>query len=71
MNDTMAIARSCEEGMYILREDDYLWRMNEDGVIDCTAQGHIRIFELLTLIQQWKTSSDLPDDHHPLEDHSN
>lgn len=57
MNDTMAIARSYEEGMYILREGDSLWRVHEDGMIDCTAQGHIRIFELLTFIQQWKTTS--------------
>lgn len=57
MNDTMAIARSREEGMYILREDDCLWRVNEDGMVDRTAQGHTRIFELLTLIQEWKTPS--------------
>ena len=57
MNDTMAIARSCEEGMYILREGDCLWRVNEDGIIDCTAQGHTSVFELLTFIQQWKTPS--------------
>ena len=57
MKDTMAIARSCEEGMYILREGDYLWRVNEDGGIDCTAQGHNSVFELLTRLQQWKTPS--------------
>ena len=68
MNRTMAIARSCEEGMYILREDECLWRVNEDGMVDCAAQGHTNVFDLLAFIQQWKTSSDLPDDHHPLED---
>ncbi len=70
MNDTMAIARSCEEGMYILREGDCLWRLNEDGIIDCTAQGPTSVFTLLTLIQQWKTSSGQSDDHPPLEDPS-
>ena len=68
MNDTMAIARSCEEGMYILREGECLWRVNEDGVIDCTAQGHIRIFELLSFIQQWKTSSRPLFQEYPWED---
>jgi hypothetical protein len=32
MNDTMTIRRSCEEGMYLLREGDCLWRVNEDGI---------------------------------------
>jgi len=57
MNEPMAIARSCEEGMYILREGDCLWRVNEDGMVDCIAKGHTRVFELLTFIQQWKTPS--------------
>lgn len=68
MNDTMAIARSCEEGMYILREGNCLWQVNEDGTIDCTAEGHTSVFNLLTFIQQWKTSSGQSDDHPPLED---
>jgi len=71
MNDTMAIARSCEEGMYILREGDSLWRVNEDGMIDCDAQGHTSVFKLLTFIQEWKTSFYQPDYHPPLEDPSN
>ena len=57
MNDTMTIRRSCEEGMYLLREDDCLWRVNEDGIVDCLASGHTRVFELLTFLQQWKTPS--------------
>ncbi len=51
----MTIARSCEEGMYILREDDCLWRVNEDGMVDCVAKGHMRVLEQLAFIQQWKT----------------
>lgn len=51
----MTIARSCEEGMYILREDDCLWRVNEDGMVDCVAKGHMRVFEQLAFIQQWRT----------------
>jgi hypothetical protein len=70
MNDTMSIARSLEEGMYILLEGEYLWRVNEDGEIDCTAQGPTCVFNLLTLIQQWKTSTGQSDDHPPLEDPS-
>lgn len=60
MNDTMSIARSLEEGMYILREGEYLWRVNEEGEVECTAQGHPRVFELLAFIQHWKTSSGQP-----------
>ena len=57
MNETMAIARSCEEGMYLLREGEYLWRVDEDGMVDCAAQGHTNVFGLLAFIQQWKTPS--------------
>ena len=57
MNGTMAIRRSCEEGMYLLREGDNLWRVNEDGIVDCRAHGYSCVFELLTKLQQWKTPS--------------
>ena len=57
MNAIMAISRSDEEGMYLLRENDCLWRLNEDGMVDCAAKGSTNVFELLTLIQQWKTQS--------------
>lgn len=57
MNDIMGISRSCEKGMYLLREDDCLWRVNQDGMVECAAQGDTNAFELLTLIQQWKTPS--------------
>ena len=52
MNDTMAIARSSEEGMYLLREGDCLWRVNEEGMVDCTAHGHTHVFEFLARIQE-------------------
>lgn len=57
MNETMSIARSCEEGMYILREGDCLWRVNEEGMVDCVATGHMGVFEQLAFIQQWRTPS--------------
>jgi len=70
MNDTMSISRSCEEGMYLLREGDCLWRVNEDGMIDCTSHGHVRVFELLTFLQQWKTPSRGLFQNDPLQDTS-
>jgi hypothetical protein len=57
MNDTITIRRSGEEGMYLLREGARLWRVNEDGVVDCAAQGHSHVFELLARVQQWRTPS--------------
>ena len=53
----MSITRSLEEGMYILREGDCLWRVNKDGTIDCTAKGNGSVFTILAFIQQWKTPS--------------
>lgn len=57
MNDPMAISRSSEEGMYLLREGEYVWRVDEDGRVDCAVLGDPTVFELLTFIQQWKTPS--------------
>ena len=71
MNDTMTISRSCEEGMYLLREGDSLWRVDEDGMVDCTAQGHIRVFEFLTFIHQWKTPIRRLFQKYPLQDTPN
>jgi len=70
MYDTMSISRSCEEGMYLLREGDSLWRVNEDGRIDCIASGHTCVFELLNFLQQWKTQSLRPFQNYPLQDPS-
>jgi len=67
MNDTMTIRRSCEEGMYLLREGDCLWRMNEDGRVDCTARGHTHVFEFLTFLQLWKTPACRPFPKYPLQ----
>ena len=71
MNDTMAIGRSGEEGMYFLREGNCLCRVNEDGIVDSTAHGHSRVFELLTRLQQWETPSRHLFQHYPLQDPSN
>lgn len=71
MNDTMTITRSIEEGMYILREGDCLWRVNEDGEVDCMAKGLTRVLEQLAFIQQWKTPSRRLLQEYPLEDSSN
>lgn len=57
MNDIMAISRSCEEGMYLLRDGEYLWKVNEEGSVDCAILGHTNASELLTFIQQWKNPS--------------
>ncbi len=51
MNQGMAISRSCEEEMYLLRDEDWIWRVYENGAIDCTAQGSIRLFEVLDFLQ--------------------
>ena len=51
MNDTMAIRRSCEEGMYLLREGDCLCRVNEDGV-----DAHFQKTAILSIIQQSHTA---------------
>ena len=71
MNDTMTIRRSCEEGMYLLREGDCLWRVNENGMIDCSTQGHTRAFEFLTSLKQWETPSRRIFLNYPLQDPSN
>lgn len=71
MNDTMAIRRSSKEEMYLLREGDCLWRVNEDGMVDCKAQGHSSVLELFTRQQQWKTPSRRLFQHYPLQDSSN
>ena len=68
MNDTITIRRSYEEGMYLLREGDRLWRVNEDGVIDCAAQGHSPVFDLLASVQQWRTPSRRLFQHYPLQE---
>ena len=70
MNDTISISRSLEEGKYILRDGECWWRVNADGAVECTAQGHARVFELLAFIQQGKTSAGQPSDDPPLEDQS-
>ncbi len=57
MNQAMGISRSCEEGMYLLREGDGIWRVHKNGAIDCAAQGSTRLFEVLDFLQKWKTSS--------------
>lgn len=71
MDDTMTISRSCEEGMYLLREDDYVWRVNEDGEVDCAVLGNPTAFELLTFIQKWKIPSRRIFQDYPFQDFSN
>jgi hypothetical protein len=71
MNDRMSIAPSFEEGMYILREGDYVWRVNRNGMIDCSAKDLTCVFEQLAIIRQWKTPSHRIFQDYPLEDSSN
>ena len=57
MNDTISICRSCEEGMYLLREGECLWRIDEEGRVDDMVKDHTRVFEQLAFIQQWRNPS--------------
>ncbi|MDH5426576.1 MAG: hypothetical protein OEZ05_00460 [Nitrospirota bacterium] len=70
MNTTMAISRSCEEGMSLLRANHCVWRVNEEGVIDCTAQGPLRLFELLRFLQQCKAPTRRIFLNYPLQESS-
>lgn len=55
MEDRMTVARSFEEGMFILRENDCLWRINEEGEIESLGKGLTSAIKQLAFIQQWKT----------------
>ncbi len=55
MNDSMAIRRSCESGKYLLREGNYVWRMDENGKVDCTANVPTTMFKLLNFLQTCKS----------------
>ena len=68
MNGTMSISRSCEEGMYLLREGECLWRVNEGGEIDCASQVPTRLSELLHFLQEWKPPSRRLFLNYPLQD---
>ncbi|MEO6202276.1 MAG: hypothetical protein ABIU05_10255 [Nitrospirales bacterium] len=68
MTDTMTISRSREEGMFLLREGDYVWRVNEDGKVDCAVLGDPTAFELLSFIQKWKTPSRRIFQEYPFKD---
>jgi len=70
MNTAMAISRSCEEGMYLFRENHCVWRVNEEGVIDCAAQGPLGLFELLRFLQQWKAPTRRIFLNYPLQESS-
>jgi hypothetical protein len=70
MNDTMAIRRSCEEGMYLFREGNRVWRVNENGEIDCVTQGATRLLELLYFLQEWTTPSRRRFLNYPLQEWS-
>ncbi len=71
MNVTMAISRSCETGKYLVREGDRMWRMDENGKVDCTASGPPTLFELLHFLQRWKTPSLCLLQEYPQQDRSN
>ena len=70
MDDIMSITRSLEKGMYILREGDCLWRIDEKGRVEDMATGLTRVFEQLAFIQQWKTPSRGIFEEHPQQDPS-
>jgi hypothetical protein len=70
MNDTMTIRRSCEQGMYLLREAECFWRVNKDGEIDCAVQGPTRLSELLHFLQEWKAPTRRIFINYPLQESS-
>ncbi|GJL68949.1 MAG: hypothetical protein NPIRA06_15840 [Nitrospirales bacterium] len=52
VNDTMTISRSRKEGMFLLRKGDYVWRVHEDGKVDCARPGDATALERLSFIQR-------------------
>ena len=52
MNQTIAIARSPVEGIYIVREDEQYWMVNDDGVTYLTGQICPPLPELIALVQR-------------------
>ena len=52
MNNMMGIARSPEEGIYIVREGEQYWMVNDDGVTYLTGQIRPPLPELLALVQR-------------------
>lgn len=70
MDNRWSISRSFEEGMFVLQEGDCLWRVNEDGVLDCSVRGLTSVIEQLAFIQQWKTPTRRIFQAYPLEDTS-
>ncbi|HNP61709.1 MAG TPA: hypothetical protein PKM72_12770 [Nitrospirales bacterium] len=70
MNATMTIGRSREEGMFLLRESDYVWRVHEDGKVDCALHGDATAFERLSFIQKWRTPSRRIFQEYPFQDFS-
>lgn len=57
MKSRITISRTFEESMYILREGDCLWRVDEDGGLDSSVRGLTSTVEQLAFIQQWKIPS--------------
>ena len=55
MNDIVAIARSLVEGIYIVREDEYYWMVNDEGVAYCTGRTRPEFPELLALVHRTLT----------------
>jgi len=52
MNNLIGIARSPVEGIYIVREGDQYWMVNDDGVAYLTGQVHPQLQEVVALVQR-------------------
>ncbi len=52
MNQTIAIARSPVEGIYIVREGEQYWMVNDEGVSCLTGQIRPQLPEVLALVQR-------------------
>ncbi len=52
MNNLIGIARSPVEGIYIVREGDQYWMVNDDGVAYLPGQIRPQLPEVLALVQR-------------------
>ncbi|MEO6202280.1 MAG: hypothetical protein ABIU05_10275 [Nitrospirales bacterium] len=51
MNNTMAMSRSCEEEMDLLREGESWWWVNGNERLDGAVQVHANMFDFFDFLQ--------------------
>ena len=52
MNNLIGIARSPVEGIYIVREDDRYWMVNDEGVAYLNGQTPPQLQEVVALVHR-------------------